>query len=60
MRDLNVDVDAVKQRARDALLVFCDHRGRAGAGLLAVAVVAALAGIDTIEHALRVQRRVTS
>jgi hypothetical protein len=43
-----VDVDAVQQRAGDALLVFGDHHFRAGAGVLAVASPAAGAGIPAI------------
>jgi hypothetical protein len=44
---LDVDVDPVEQRAGDALLVARDNRGRVGAGLLAVAVIAAWAGMET-------------
>ena len=40
-RDLDVDVDPVEQRAGDALLVARHHGARAGALLLAVAVVSA-------------------
>jgi len=47
-RHFDVDVDAVEQWSRDALLVFRDHRRRTGAGLLAVAIVAAWTGIHTI------------
>ena len=48
--NLDVDVNAVEQRAGDALLVAADGAGRAGAGARGVAMVAARAPVRvTIE-----------
>jgi hypothetical protein len=46
-RHVDVDVDAVEQRAGDALLVARHHRRRAGALLLGVSGIAAWAGMNT-------------
>jgi len=51
-RHLDMDVDAVQQRTRDAFLVLGDGGWGAGAGLLTVAVIAARAGIPAITHFL--------
>ena len=44
-QQINVDIDAGEQRVANALLVGRDQRCGAGAVLLAVAVIAAKAGI---------------
>ena len=45
-----MDVDPVEQWAGDALLVARHHRGRAGAGLLGVAVLAARARVHRADQ----------
>jgi len=44
-RDLDVDVDPVQQRPGDAGAVALDHYGGAGALVLGITAVAAMAGV---------------
>ena len=51
-RNLNVNVDAVKQWTGDALLIFGHHGWGAGAGFLGVSIESARAGMYAIEQVL--------
>ena len=55
LRHLDVQVDAVQQRPRQAPLIACDLVGRAAAGRLALAQVAAGAGVHR-GHELEARR----
>jgi hypothetical protein len=47
-RDFDVDIDAIEQGARDALLIFGDRGAGAGAGFLAVTIIATGTGLLAI------------
>lgn len=55
-RHLNVDADPVEQQPGDELLVLGDRADRAGAGIDLVAIVAARAGVRTVNVILGFQK----